>query len=828
MGVLCMYRPPSLSSTEDAPLYDKIANFLNCRFDFNIILGDFNYPDIKWPVSSGSQQSNTFLSFVQENFLTQHVATFTRRASQSILDLVLSTQGTHISELNISEEFGSSDHSIIQFRVPAQPTYVKRKVKRRNLAKADWAVFRELIQHSSSSADYQKALRSKDINVAWVTFVSILVSALDVVAPARVVPVRNFISSSKIRTALRHKRRYFHALATNNTVANTIAYLRSVSLVKRAITNDINQRENLLLHSSNVRLFWSYVNKRMTSHTLINSLKVDGSEVRDPSVLSNTLNLYFASVFTPASAYTSPRVYVPDGQLLNTIDVSIEDINKVLNALPAKTSTDNDNLSYKVLKEGGMPVASCLYDLFALSLQSKSIPSAWKIGIVSPIHKGGPRNIVSNYRPISVTSCCCRVLERIVKNKIVCFLAERNFTTGTQHGFVSRRSTDTMLLKFYEYVTDRVDQGLIVDAVFFDFSKAFDVIPHNTLMSRLQSCGISGDVLSWIRNFLTDRYQMVRIGGSTSNTLPVTSGVIQGSVLGPMLFNIFINDLDSSVRSCEVLKYADDLRIFLSSKKSQMAITDLQGKIQRDIDGISQWALESGMRFNVNKCFTTTFGKTIHPTNYAINDNPVLHSNTFRDLGLTVSSSFSFNDHIDRVVSKAFSRLGLIKRIFNNKSTAHIVQLYKSFVRPILEYSSIIWNPYTARNIKKIESVQRRMCRIIPATSFLPYRRQLHFLRLFSLQTRRVRYQLITIFKIYKGMLDLNFRDFFDVTKEERTRGNKIKIVPKFAKNNYRLNFFSNSAVGLWNKLSNDDISVDTVPQFKHRLTSFLRANDLW
>ena len=132
-----------------------------------------------------------------------------------------------------------------------------------------------------------------------------------------------------------------------------------------------------------------------------------------------------------------------------------------------------------------------------------------------------------------------------------------------------------------------------------------------------------------------------------------------------------------------------------------MAITDLQGKIQRDIDGISQWALESGMRFNVNKCFTTTFGKTIHPTNYAINDNPVLHSNTFRDLGLTVSSSFSFNDHIDRVVSKAFSRLGLIKRIFNNKSTAHIVQLYKSFVRPILEYSSIIWNPYTARNIKK-------------------------------------------------------------------------------------------------------------------------------
>ena len=745
MGVLCIYRPPGLSDSENSPLYDILNNFLDNNFKFNIIIGDFNFPDIQWPGSSSSFHSDTFLNFVHENFLLQHVMSSTRKASQSILDLVLSTQGTNIHGLTVNEEFGTSDHSIINFSVPLRPTLVKRKVKRRNLEKADWSLFRQSL--AFSSPDIHQALLSEDIDEVWACFLSILNAALDTVAPVHEISTRNFVSCSKVRTALRHKRRRFKALSENNIPSNVIAYARAVEIVKRTTYEDVIKRENRLLYNANPRYFWSYVNRRMSSQTSIKSLKSNTSEAQDPDDLSNIFNDYFVSVFTPASDFTiQDDNRNPPLLALSQIAITTEDVCRILGSLSSKSSVDNDNLSYKILKEGGVILAEFLAYLFSLSLRICRIPSAWKVAIVSPIHKGGPKNVVSNYRPISVTSCCCRVLERIVRNKINDFLFNRHFITDSQHGFVSGRSTDTMLLKFYDYVTDKVDNGMVVDSVFFDFSKAFDVIPHNILISRLESSGILGNVLLWIKDFLSNRQQMVRIGHVSSNLLPVTSGVIQGSVLGPTLFNIFINDIDTHVKYCTVLKYADDLRIFLSSTKSDIELGDLQRKVQQDINSITKWACVSGMKFNINKCFYTTFGRSLYGRTYFINENIIPYSLHFRDLGVMVSSPLSFNNHIDSIVSKAFVRLGLIYKVFENKSAKSIPHLFKAFVRPILEYSSIIWNPYTVCNINKIERVQRRMCRMIPVIRHLPYRDQLKSLHLYSLKTRRLRYQLTMIF----------------------------------------------------------------------------------
>ena len=499
--------------------------------------------------------------------------------------------------------------------------------------------------------------------------------------------------------------------------------------------------------------------------------------------------------------------------------------------LPPKMSIDGDGLCYKILKEGGIPLqlASYLCDLFSLSLERGIIPSAWKIAVVTPIYKKGSRTLPNNYRPISVTSCCSRVLERIVRAKITDFLHQNRLISDSQHGFRVGKSTDTILLCFYDYVTKKMDSNMIVDAIFFDFAKAFDKIPHDILIKRLQMHGISGSVIRWIRDFLTDRLQKVRIGNSLSDLLPVSSGIIQGSVLGPTLFNVFINDIDASLKYCSILKYADDLRIFLSSPKHADALLELQSKLQHDVNSISEWAVTSGMTFNINKCFYATFGQYANCStrSYKIHDDVIPSSSCFEDLGVTVHSPLSFNKHMDRIVTKAFSRLALINKVFQDKSCNSVLRLYKAIIRPTLDFSSIVWNPFTIGYTKKVERVQKRMCRIIPSIRHLSYNDQLVKLNMLSLYARRIRFQLISVFKMYKNITNVDFNDFFTLLTNKRTRGHSATLQLKHANNNYRLNFFTVSTIDLWNKLPQTLIDESSLAKFKIGLNAFLLSQDI-
>ena len=451
--------------------------------------------------------------------------------------------------------------------------------------------------------------------------------------------------------------------------------------------------------------------------------------------------------------------------------------------------------------------------------------------MVTPLHKSGSKSLVQNYRPISVTSCCSRILERIINNKIKSFLTRNHLIYSTQHGFQNGKSTDTALLQFYDYVTRYTDNNLIVNAVFFDFTKAFDTVPHPVLINRLNSIGICGRALDWIDDFLCSRFQRVKIGESLSRALPVTSGVIQGSVLGPTLFNIFVNDVDKCLNYCNIIKYADDIRIYLSSSKSTSDMTSLRRNMQTDIDNLSSWASQSGMSFNVGKCFSVTFGRSSKDQAdwcYDIAGTSLPHKSVFKDLGVIVTSPLSFNSYMDDIVAKAFRRLGLICKLFHSKSPKSIVRLYKSFVRPILEYASIIWNPYTKTYIDKIERVQKRLCRIVPDIRHFSYRDQLKILGLLSLEARRIRYQMISLYKLHNGDTDLSLEDYFILKNDKRTRSHSRSIRAKFAKNNYRLNFFTVSAISKWNQLTDRDVCAPNVNSFKIILDCFFNEHNIW
>ena len=827
LGILCIYRPPDSSSEDNLLMRNIITDFLHFNIKNNIIVGDFNFPDINWPFSSSSNQSNIFLNFCQDNFLTQHVHSPTRRISNSILDLLFSTNGTCITHVDVHEEFGSSDHSIIQCSINIKPSYISKKSWRRCFKNTDWSLFQDLLV--SSSGDWSSALHAADVDIAWKQFTVILNKILDKVAPYKLVTSRNFISNSKVRTALRYTRRAFKALVNNPSPHNLFTYERSMAIAQCALNCDLLARENYVCKSKDARLFWSYVNRRISTTSCINSISHLGQDICEPQRIANIFNEFFFSIFSTPSdhpAYAAHPDVDHDAMTLQHITLTLDDVLKAISMLPPKASIDSDGLSNKILKKGSLALATYLYQLFSLSLNSSRIPTSWKSATVTPIHKGRSKRLVENYRPISVTSCCSRLLERIINTKIQAFLSNNSKLNTSQHGFLKGKSTDTILLHFYDYVTGKVDKNLLVDCIFFDFKKAFDTVPHSLLLRRIYSMGISGSLFHWIQDFFSNRSQAVKIGSCLSGYLPVPSGVVQGSVLGPTLFNIFVNNIDDSLRFCNILKYADDTRIFLSAEKAD--VDDLMCKIQIDIDNLVRWSRDSGMAFNVSKCFSASFGHSAPIRHYTIGDTIVPHKSSFSDLGLTINSSLNFKSHTDSIVSKAFSKLGLINKIFKFKNIDITPQLFKAFVRPSLEYSSIIWCPYTSISINNIERVQRRMCRMIPSIRHLSYRNQLKSLHLISLRARRLRFQLISIFKIFKGYTDINFSDFFDVSSIHRTRGHNCHIITKHCRHNYRLHFFTVSAISLWNQLSQEDIDATSINIFKNKLVDFFVRMNIW
>ena len=530
LGLLCIYRPPNSDSCDYDMMLDILDRFLNLNFKLNIIMGDFNFPDICWPFGANSSASRTFLNFCHEKLLTQHVLVPTRRASNAVLDLIFSTYGTEVSNVAVDEEMSSSDHSIINFTVPIKHiSNNRKKIRRRNIKKANWSHFQELL---IPMPGWNDILASKDVDLIWNYFLNLLTSALDVVAPYRYLSPRR-LCSSKVRTALRLKRRQYRALVNDPSNINRLLYKRSSILANKVITEDLNEIENQIINSADARMFWSFVNKRINMHYDIQHISYDDNNIFDKKQIANLFNQHFISIFSdlPSGSPVNPvtRILPKPTQHSNSslLPITCDDVMKLLKKLPNKSSTDGDGISYVILKNGGSSVAFYLAKLFSVSLETCRLPTAWKTAIVSPIFKSGTRTSIANYRPISVTSCCCRVLERHIKNILSDFFQRRGTLLDSQHGFLKGRSTDTLLLKFYDYVTSNIDANRIVDAVFFDFSKAFDKIPHDRLLSKLAAYDIDYSLLLWIRDFLFNRSQRVKIGDVLSDPLLVTSGVIQ-------------------------------------------------------------------------------------------------------------------------------------------------------------------------------------------------------------------------------------------------------------------------------------------------------------
>ena len=305
--------------------------------------------------------------------------------------------------------------------------------------------------------------------------------------------------------------------------------------------------------------------------------------------------------------------------------------------------------------------------------------------------KKGGGECPGNYRPVSLTSHVCKVLESILKDKIVEHLNRFNLINKTQHGFTRKRSCLTNLLEYLEFISNYVDQGYPIDVVYLDFQKAFDKVPHKRLMLKIAAMGIAGEIYNWIEDWLNNRYQRVVLLGNSSKWGKVMSGVPQGSVLGPLLFLIYINDIDDSINS-KLLKFADDTKVF-----SVVASQDDIKKLQEDLNNLCRWSTEWLMLFNVEKCKVMHIGYNNCHASYTMEQNTLDAVAEERDLGVIMQNDLKWDKQCSKAVTSANRLLGMIKRNFHYLDKEIVLQLYKSLVRPHLEYCVQAWRPHLKR-----------------------------------------------------------------------------------------------------------------------------------
>jgi hypothetical protein len=455
--------------------------------------------------------------------------------------------------------------------------------------------------------------------------------------------------------------------------------------------------------------------------------------------------------------------------------------------------------------------------IYSKSLQEGKVPKDWKRANVSAIFKKDSKELAGNYRPVSLTSNVCKVLESIIKDSIIKHLADNLLINDSQHGFVKGRSCLTNLLEFLEDVTNSLDKGKPVDVIYLDFQKAFDKVPHKRLLEKVKSLGIEGTVYNWIKDWLNDREQRVILGNAASDWVKVTSGVPQGSVLGPILFLIYINDIDDGI-ACKLLKFADDTKIY-----SEVGSSDDILKLQNDLIQMGKWSSDWLMLFNTGKCKVMHFGSNNVQTSYTINGQTLSTVTEEIDLGVLFQSNMKCDRHCANVVAKANRTLGMIKRCFSSKGKDIILSLYKSLIRPRLEYAVQAWNPYLRKDIDLLERVQRRATKMIVGMQGRSYVDRLKMLNLTTLETRRMRGDMIEVFKILKGFDMVEVGKFF-TNNVGITRGHGLKLFKYGSRLDCRKHCFSHRVVDFWNSLPSDIVACNTIGKFKKDLDKFMEG----
>lgn len=697
-----------------------------------IVVGDFNLPHLEWSFSdagnfligSNSRRMDELLVLDDLSSLGLQQVNGVFNTRQRLLDLIFVSEPsrTHVGSCldpisNIVPDHPALHISISNCKLPSDISVTDYF---RNFRKADF----NSLDNNLSNVNWSEVYNFRDIDLAVAKFYQIVLRDISGCVP--LVRKKHCLHSppwydSHLRSLRNRRNNAWTKYKTTNDHSHYLQYSglrREFNQYSMSLYCLYLDRVRSSLRS-NPKELWNFVNNKRKTSNYPSVFTHNDESVQDPSIISDLFANYFGSVFSDDDDcdidlnFFKHMTCLPN--ISSTFILDADTVLDYINKIDEDFSDSPDEIPSVVIRKCSLSLVEPLTFLFNLSLRSGVFPALWKKFYVVPVHKKGRKDLIENYRPIAKLSPIPKVFEAIICDYLS--FSCRSILSSKQHGFIKGRSTVTNLVEFSSFCLNELERGNQVDCVYTDFTKAFDKLSHKVLNFKLENLGLHSHLVQWIRSYLSQRSFRIRFSSYFSRVVEVTSGVPQGSHLGPLLFTLFLNDLFQLINHSNILAYADDIKIF----KSISNINDLL-VLQSDLSIFSEWCLKSHMTLNTSKCFIMTFTKKspCFSHQYELQGNPLIRCDSITDLGVVLDPKLTFQAHFESIINRSNSSLGFIRRWSRELHEPYVLKsLFCAFVRPILEYASVVWSPHQSVHISRIESIQKRFLRL--ALSHLPW-----------------------------------------------------------------------------------------------------------
>lgn len=740
--LLNVYRPPKASNLKEFfDIFNTVLSKLCQNRNVEVIIcGDFNIDQLEESVEKLTLL--TILGTYGINIQTEGPTRITT-STRSGLDSVYTSFKDNVS--CTIDHNGLSDHSAWDIDINIPKAKIDKGSKS-NLTRMFTAANFERFDNMLLEEDWSKLDNISDTEASFTNFTNTLKDYIDAAFPLRKRFASNkkpWITSGIYKSSQTSKQLYKKAVSTQ--LQTDFDHYKQYKKIYRAVI-----RKAKYLHNNS--RYWGARNKSKAAWQIINNNFCNGSKhtiseiiednntYNNPIVIANKFNNYFVNITEKyVSKFNNSNF---NAGCVRTISNSLyldpvtprEVLNTIL-GLKSSNSVGVDGISANILRHAAENLVPPLTCLINRSFADGIFPNNLKTARVLPLFKSGSCKQMSNYRPVSLLSAISKVLEKIMCDRLLSFLTRYNILNPAQHGFIKNKSTKTALLDYLNALYENLNNNKKCVGAFMDLSKAFDMVDHPILLSKLSSYGIRGKTLSWIESYLKDRLQTVDIEGKLSNALPVMRGVPQGSVIGPLLFIIFINDLPNVSSGNSVVLYADDSSFISSNNNKELAIKETETLFNK----FSTWFQSNKLYLNIQKtsflAFTPGFGGMTESNLIRINGVSVPQTSNIKFLGLHLDNSLNWETHITNLSSKLASVCFGLYRLKDIVSREILLSYYYAYFQSKISYAILFWG---ASSFSKVILLQqktavRNIVGVRRRVSCRPYFKHLKILTLASL-----------------------------------------------------------------------------------------------
>ena len=837
--VTTVCRPPSALS-EFFDHFEKLIKGIDNENKEMYILGDLNC-DLLRPDKDYNIPTKKIKSLYELYQLSQLIDEATRvtMTTTSLIDHMVTNTPEKNSDSGVIHT-GISDHSLI-FAIRKISVIKKQEniVEMRNMKNFNEEKFvAELLKQHWE----QVYFFAEDPNDMWEIWKKIFVEVLDKHAPLQCKKIRSkkvpWITSD-IKKLINTRDKLKRKAISTNLENDWFDYKTSRNKVNIELRNAKKDyySSKIADQKFNPKKAWKSINNllgRQNKPTVVNEINLDGKSFTTPKDIAEGFNDYFSNIGPDLASKIDTSNYnfetytkTAESEFAAFQPVTVSHVCRLLHGLSSNKATGIDKISCKIIKIAAPAISDSLTFIFNQALTLSSFPNEWKMARVIPLYKNGQRNIPGNYRPISVLPAISKIMERIMYDQLYNYLTKFELLSDSQFGFRKSHSTATALLDCTNDWYMNLDRKMFNLVVLIDLKKAFDTVDHQILLRKLELYGIKGEALTLLKSYLTNRNQKCQIKNSFSTERLIKCGVPQGSILGPLFFLLYINDLPQCLNKTKPRLFADDTNLTASGD----SITDLETAVNSDLENLRKWLIANKLSLNVAKTeFMLIGSKTMikknsdSRLNVFIENKQIKQVSECKTLGVIVDRHLSWKSNSENICKKITAGISAIRRVkpFVDKDT--LISIYNAIVRPYFDYCCEVWDVFGESQSKRLQKLQNRAARIIlNMSNDVNHSIALRALGWEPLKTERKKAKAKMMYKVLNKMGPKSLTNLFSY-KCEKTNYNLRDIssglsLPKPRTNNMKNSFMYDGA-HLWNSIPKEIRESKTLSSFRNKIAA--------